>query len=517
MSTALYSTEQIRRIERDYAKAHKTRSLMQLAGTSIAKTALAVLKRRAIKGRRILVLAGPGNNGGDAWVAAAALRAAKCEVTVLSLAASEQSDPAAKRAQQSYLKAEGMQVSSWAKARAVAADCDLIIDGLFGTGLSRAPSGAHADVIHGVNSLRMQRPDCPVLAIDVPSGLNADTGAAYEPCINATHTHTLVANKPGLHTGEGLAYSGELSLDDLSVDMAESGNHLLDGHVLAGLLPDRPINAHKGSFGRVGIIGGAEGMVGAAILAARAALHMGPGKVSLGLLTTEKVPFDPLHPEIMMQDAKLLARDEGVNAYAIGMGMGDGGIAATSLHAVLNSGKPVVLDADALTLLISNPTISAVFQTKSGLTGEGAMQLVLTPHPGEAARLLQCEVGDVQRDRIAAARKLAAQWRAVVVLKGAGTVVAEPGVDGQGRFDINTSGNPGMASGGMGDALAGMIAAFLAQGMSLGDAARLAVFVHGAAADAAVDHGMAPRGLTASEVIFEARALLNSGLEHHEH
>ncbi len=508
MSNALYSTDQIREIEREYARTHKTRSLMQMAGASIAKAALTILKKRTA--RQVLVLAGPGNNGGDAWVAAEALRAGKCRVVVLSLAGSEQSEPAAKRAQQSYLKAGGEQVSSWAKARPVAAECDLIIDGLFGTGLSRAPSGAHADVIRGVNAVGAQRPECAVLAIDVPSGIDADTGAAFDPCILATHTHTLVADKPGLHTGEGLACSGVLSLDDLGVAMPESGNRVLAGHDLAARLPDRPVNAHKGSFGRVGIIGGAEGMVGAAILAARAALHMGPGKVSLGLLATEKVPFDPLHPEIMMQDAKLLARDEGVDAYAIGMGMGDGGIASTVLHAVLSSAKPAVIDADALTLLISNPTVTAVFQTR---VAEAALPLVLTPHPGEAARLLQCEVAEVQRDRIAAARKLAAQWRAVVVLKGAGTVIAHP----DGHFDINTSGNPGMASGGMGDALAGMIASFLAQGMDLGEAARLAVYVHGAAADAAVDHGMAPRGLTASEVIFEARALLNSGLEHHEH
>ncbi len=506
MSTLLLHSEEIRRLEREHARAHPRQSLMQQAGESAAKRALAILKERKVKGRAVLVLAGPGNNGGDAWVAAEALRKAKCSVLVLAPADSHSADPAAKQARQAYLKAHGAVAANWAEAHEFTPD--LVLDGLFGTGLARAPAGAYAEAIRGVNALVL-RAGLPLLAIDVPSGLNADTGKAFEPCIVASHTHTFIAGKPGLHTGDGLAYAGEISLDPLGVEVPDAGNHLLEAEALQALIPARPINAHKGSFGRVGIIGGAEGMVGAAFLAARAALHMGPGKVSLGLLTPENIAFDPLHPEVMFQDAKLLSKDEGVNAYAIGMGMGDGGAGATALHAVLSSGKPTVLDADALALLTNNPGIALFFQPGS----EALPDLVLTPHPGEAARLLQCETAEIETDRVAAAREIAKRWRAITVLKGAGTVIATP----EGSYDINTSGNPGMASGGMGDALSGMIAAFLAQGLAPRDAARLAVFLHGAAADAAMEHGMAPRGLTASEVIFEARALLNSGLDHPEH
>lgn len=506
MYPALLTSAEIRRIEREYARAPAAGRLMERAGESVARVALALLKGRKLK--RILVLAGPGNNGGDAWVAAERLRKAKCLVTVLVPGESSAKDGAAKLARLAYRKAQGLQASRWGEAAPFAAQCDLVLDGLFGIGLARPPAGAYAEAIRGVNALRRER-GVAVLAIDVPSGLNADTGAAFQPCVMATHTHTLLARKPGLHTGDGLEFCGEVSVDDLGVSVPVAGGRLLIADGLRGSIPARPVNAHKGTFGRVGIIGGAEGMVGAAILAARAALHMGPGKVSLGLLGGDGTVFDPLHPEIMLQDAKLLAKDEGVSAFAIGMGMGDGGAGATALHAVLNSGKPAVIDADALALLTSNPSIATCFQDGA----RAPSSLILTPHPGEAARLLQCAVAAVQDDRIAAAREIASRWRALVVLKGAGTVIA----GAAGDFDINCSGNPGMASGGMGDALSGMIAGFLAQGMTARDAARLAVFLHGAAADAAVDHGMAPRGLTASEVIFEARMLLNSGLEHPEH
>ncbi|MBI3715037.1 MAG: NAD(P)H-hydrate dehydratase [Betaproteobacteria bacterium] len=512
MPSLLYSSQQLRHIEQVRAREKPSNSLMELAGARAAEFALAILKSRKARSRRVLVAAGPGNNGGDAWVAAVALSAAKCQVAVLSPGSGDSTDPAAKRARATFRKAGGTQFGDWTQAKTYAAECDMVIDGLFGIGLARAPSGHFAETMRGINGLHHDR-GIPVLALDVPSGLDADTGGAFEPTIAASHTITFLGDKPGLHTGAGLELAGEVSIESLGLSLPMAPMQLLSADLLQELIPARNINAHKGTFGRVGIIGGAEGMVGAAILAARAALHMGPGKVSLGLLGGDKVPFDPLHPEIMMQDPKLLAKDENVSAFAIGMGMGDGGIVATALHAVLNSGKPAVIDADALALFTSNPSIAACFPEAKPAPNRDPVNLVLTPHPGEAARLLQCEVAAVQGDRIGAAQKIASRWQAIAVLKGAGTVIANPA----GEIAINTSGNPGMASGGMGDALAGMIAAFLAQGLPPFQAAALSVYLHGAAADAAIDHGMAPRGLTASEVIFEARALLNSGLEHAEH
>ena len=512
MPSLLYSSKQLRQIEQEHAREAPSRSLMDSAGARAAELALALLKSGKSKSRRVLVAAGPGNNGGDAWVAAAALSAAKCLVAVVSPGTVESSDPAAKRARTAYRKAGGAQFGDWPQARNFAGQCDLVIDGLFGIGIARAPAGHFAETIRGINEIHRSRAT-PVLALDVPSGVDADTGNAFEPAIEATHTITFLGDKPGLHTGAGLELAGEVSVDPLGLTLPMAPMQLLSAGLLRELIPVRGINAHKGTFGRVGVIGGAEGMVGAAILAARAALHMGPGKVSLGLLGGDKVPFDPLHPEIMMQDPKSLSKDDNVSAFAIGMGMGDGGIVATALHAVLNSGKPAVVDADALALFTSNPSIAACFQDQNPATNRAAPNLVLTPHPGEAARLLQCDIAAVQSDRIGSARKIASRWQAVAVLKGAGTVIANP----EGNVAINTSGNPGMASGGMGDALAGMIAAFLAQRLPPFQAAALAVYLHGAAADAAIDHGMAPRGLTASEVIFEARALLNNGLDHAEH
>ena len=511
MTFTLIPSSGIRAIEAAHVSAHPRAPLMPRAGKAVAHWALTFLKQRKSKTRNVLILAGPGNNGGDAWLAAQLLAEGKCHTTVLALGEHKFKDPAAKQAQLAYKKS-GLIVRTWADVAATAYEFDLIIDGLFGSGLRRAPSGAFANTIRAVNESR-ERHGTTVLAIDVPSGLDADNGFAFDPAIVADHTLTFIAHKPGLHTGAGVDHVGLVELDTLGVDVPISGDALLDHDSLAALVGPRRRNVHKGSFGDVGIIGGAEGMVGAAILAARAALHMGPGKVLLGLVTNERVAYDPLHPEIMMRDAKLLAKDETVTAYAVGMGMGDGGIGATVLHGVITSDKPTVLDADALITLVSNPSIGAAFEAKKAGKPHQCLSFVFTPHPGEAARLLKISTADVQADRIGSAKQLAVLFQSIVVLKGAGTVIATP----DGRYFINPTGNPGMASGGMGDALSGMIAGFLAQGMESLDAAKLAVYLHGAAADAALEHGMAPRGLTASEVIFEARMLLNSGLEHGEH
>ncbi len=498
--TTLHTIESIRKFETEFAAAHPKTSLMQRAGDAVAAHALAILKPS--KGTSVLVLAGPGNNGGDAWVAAESLRKAKIHVTVLSLGEQTFADSAAKKAFDAFHKAAGDVVKSWPKN----SDMDLVIDGLFGIGVTRAPSGAFADVIRLCNAGRAEN-QFPVLAIDIPSGLNANTGAAFQPTIEASETITFIAAKPGLYTADGADHAGTVTVHTLGIAETPSPGMVLSHSDVLPCIPKRRANSHKGSYGNVGIIGGAEGMMGAAVLAARAALHMGPGKVYLGLFDKDRPAFDVLHPEIMVRDAKLLSKDEGITAFAVGMGMGEAGTA--TLLGMLSLDKPMVIDADALNTISINPSIRAAFEAKKAENDCPVLPFIFTPHPAEAARLLGVKTADIQNDRMAAAIALAGQFAVVVVLKGAGTIIAHP----DGRYVINTTGNPGMASGGTGDALSGMLAAFLAMGLDVWDAARLGVYLHGAAGDAALHHGMGPHGLTASEIIFEARSLLNSGLE----
>ncbi|MBL8511720.1 MAG: NAD(P)H-hydrate dehydratase [Betaproteobacteria bacterium] len=483
MKNALYQVAALRALEAD----HASQPLMQRAGEAIAKRARAKVK----PDQKILVLAGPGNNGGDAWVAAEILRKAHYPVTVLAPVANASREAAAQRAISAYVKAGGEVVMR--AAQIGKHTYPLIIDGLFGIGLKRPPDGEFAAIIHAVNA---KHGKSHILAIDIPSGLDADTGHAFQPAILADETLTFIGLKPGLYTGDGVDLAGAIRLEPLGLKPADSGNHLLDTDCIAP--PPRRNNTHKGSYGSVGVIGGAAGMIGAALLAARAALHMGPGKVLLGLMAEDAIPVDPLHPEIILRRAHTLCQDIHVDAYAVGMGMG--AVKPALLKGLLAKTTPLVIDADALNAIAASTSLQKALQQSRAVR-------ILTPHPGEAARLLQTTTDAVQSDRIRAAQALARQYQAITILKGAGTVIAQP----DGHYHLNTTGNPGMASGGMGDALAGMLAAFLAQGMTALEAAQLAVTLHGAAADACLEHGMAPRGLTASEVIFEARSLLNGG------
>ena len=479
---------------------------MLRAGTAVAVLAATIIKKK--RGANILVLAGPGNNGGDAWVAAAALSKAGQRVTVLDTLEQKQAAPAAKTAATAFRKADGAVITKFPDD----AKFDLIIDGLFGIGLKRAPEGVFADIISRANA-NADRNHTPILAIDVPSGLSTDTGVAPGTTIQADFTLTFLGAKPGLYTADGVDVAGEIHVDKLGVAASKSQGELLNRDNIAPLIPKRRNSSHKGSFGNVGIIGGASGMIGAAVLAARAALHMGPGKVFLGLIAKDAPGFDPVNPEIMLRAAKELLADQSMTSLAIGMGLGTNKVAQRLLTDALARALPTVVDADALTLISINSSIHAGLQAKTTGKQRQRLRLVFTPHPGEAARLLGVSTSEIQSDRISSALTIAVKFNAVTVLKGAGTVIAAP----DGHYWINTSGNPGMASGGMGDALSGMIAAFLAQGMNPLDAARLGVYLHGAAADECLAHGMAPHGLTASEVIFEARTLLNAGLQSHEH
>jgi len=417
-------------------------------------------------------------------------------VTVLDLGPGKPLAPEARAAKANFVAGGGSVVREWPEGLKPA----LVVDGLLGIGLVREVEGALAVLIERINAART-----PILAIDVPSGLDADTGAIRGVAVRATHTLTFLGRKPGLFTGDGLECAGAVTLDTLGVSQDDPALHgaLLTPQELHGWLQPRRRNAHKGTFGTLGVIGGARGMVGAAMLAARAGLRTGAGKVFVGLLAPEAPTYDSQSPELMLRsvDDTLLA-DVLVAGPGAGMSPSDTSLTAfdrVHLPAAIASEKPLVLDADALNAIAGQETLQAAVAKRGYPT-------ILTPHPGEAARLLASTPAKIQSDRIGAALALAKRFHAEVVLKGAGSVCAGP----TGAWSINSTGNPGLASGGTGDALAGMIGALLCQGLEAREALAYAVCLHGAAADACVARGNGPAGLTASEVITEARRLLNS-------
>jgi hydroxyethylthiazole kinase-like uncharacterized protein yjeF len=320
--------------------------------------------------------------------------------------------------------------------------------------------------------------------------------------VRATHTLTFIAYKPGLLTLDGPDHCGELAVDALGLDpssLLEPEGALLDADCLAAAVAPRPKNFHKGQAGSVGILGGAAGMTGAAVIAGRAALRCGAGRVYLGLLAARPPGVDAANPELMLREPRSLLAKGLVDVLVAGPGMGKAASSARSLRAALAAPVPLVLDADALNLIAGRRALGAATARRRAAT-------LMTPHPAEAARLLGETTRVVQADRVAAARAIAKRYRAFALLKGNGSVIAEPG----GKFWINPTGNPGMASAGMGDALAGIVAALCAQGAAPLSALLAGTWLHGAAADALVAAGSGPVGITASEVIDSARALLNA-------
>ncbi len=376
----------------------------------------------------------------------------------------------------------------------------LIVDGLFGIGLARAPEGLYAQWIASANRLA-ERDCCPLLALDCPSGLNPETGASLLPTIRASHTLSFIAAKPGLYMADGPDHCGEVRIADLALDsVAECApdGWLLSRDDFAERLKPRRRNTHKGSFGNAGVLGGAKSMVGAAFLAGRAALKLGAGRVYVGLLDGEAPAVDLQQPELMLRRADVLLQTD-LQALACGPGLGRSSEALRLLEQSLKAPVQLVLDADALNLLADDGRLEGNLTNRVG-------PAILTPHPAEAARLLGCSVRDIQNDRVRAAVELADRYRSHIALKGCGTVIALT----DGRWWINNTGNPGMATAGMGDVLCGLIIALLAQNWPPEMALLAAVHLHGAAADRLVACGNGPVGLTAGEVIDPARCLFNS-------
>ena len=483
----IYTTPAIRKLEELAAPASGT--LMQRAGVAAAEYARSLCGDTA---KSILVLAGPGNNGGDAFEVAAHLKRWFFRVSAVF------SGERDKLKEDALAALEKWETAGGTLLREIPGESrfDLAVDGLFGTGLARPLAGAHRALVQKLNAL-----GAPILALDVPSGLDADTGAIMGCAVRASHTITFIAYKPGLLTLDGPDHCGELKLDTLGLDPAgllEPEGMLLAADILDRAIAPRPRNFHKGKAGSVGVLGGAVGMVGAAVIAGRAALKCGAGRVYLGLLTPRSPYIDDSQPELMLRKPAALLEKELVDVLVAGPGMGKADSARKLLRAALAGPVPVVLDADALNAIAGSRSLAASLAKRRAAT-------IMTPHPAEAGRLLGVATAGAQADRVASARAIARRYRSLVVLKGNGSVIAEP----DGKFWINSSGNPGMASAGMGDALAGMIAALIAQGAEPLQALLAGVYLHGAAADALVASGIGPAGITASEVIDRARVLLN--------
>ncbi|MCK9539877.1 NAD(P)H-hydrate dehydratase [Dokdonella sp.] len=486
-ATALYTTDQVRRIDR------RAIEELGIAGYELMQRAAAAafteLRRRWPLARRIVLLAGRGNNGGDAFLLG--VRALEAGFDVVALALGQAGGGDALRARLAFVAARGRVIDAVEDTPLPAAD--VYVDGLFGTGLARPLEGAAAALV-----ARLAAQAQAVLALDVPSGLAADTGSRLGPAVRADLTVCFIAWKRGLFTADAGDCCGQRRLASLEVPAAAWGGEMPDAELmdgtLGGLLAPRPANSNKGRFGHVLLVGGDAGMGGAVQLAGRAALRCGAGLVSVATRAGNVIALNGAAPELMAHGvdeaaalAPLLAR---ASVLAIGPGLGQGAWGRALLDAALDAALPLVLDADALNLLAATP------RSLPGTT-------LLTPHPGEAARLLGCAVADIQRDRFAAARTLAARFAAVVVLKGAGSLVAAP----DGRVAVCPWGNPGMASAGMGDVLTGVIAALLAQHLPPWDAARLGVALHARAGDLAAA-GL-PRGLVASDLADALRQLVN--------
>jgi hydroxyethylthiazole kinase-like uncharacterized protein yjeF len=461
---------------------------MERAGLAVAEFARDLLGDR---GTHVLLLAGPGNNGGDAFVAARHLKQWWYDVTVGFSSAEPKLSVDAKAALERWREAGG----SLHQAMPAGKRWDLIVDGLFGIGLERPLEGRHAEIVNWMNASGVT-----VLAIDIPSGLHADSGRVLGCATRARHTLTLIGMKAGLFTLDGPDHAGEVRLDPIGIDLPETTRPRgwrIESALIGNALRPRPRNSHKGMFGNVGVLGGAPGMVGAALLAGRAALKLGAGRVFVGLFA-DSPSVDLVQPELMLRPAQELLKTEGLDCVAVGPGLGQSQAAQHALAAILAHQATLVLDADALNLVAIHPKLQKSLAARSSAS-------ILTPHPAEAARLLASSTDKIQYDRIAAARMLSTRFNAAVVLKGNGSVCALP----SGDWYLNTSGNPGMAAAGMGDVLTGIIASLAAQGGDPSLALLAGVHLHGLAADRLVAAGIGPAGMTASEVMDASRRLLN--------
>ena len=458
MGLPLYSVEALRDLETRTAKTLPPGTLMQRAGAAAARRIADTL---GAPPHHIAVVCGGGNNGGDGYVCASELARLGYDVECFALAPPTTADA---QVTETAWRSSGGRVSASMNA---AHRFDAVVDAMFGIGLSRPMQGTSLAAAAWINA----HPPGRRFALDLPSGLDSDRGSwvGGTPGVIADWTITFIGAKPGLFTGTGCEAAGNVVVETLGVETVESLLTLVDPSDFASVAKPRARDTHKGDYGNVGVLGGGAGMVGAPLLAARAALRLGAGRVFVECIGAPAMQFDPLYPELMLRSLNGLAR---LDAVVVGCGLGSDEIARTTLERALGFPCPVVFDADALNLIARNQALRDQLRARSTPS-------ILTPHPLEAARLLGCDVAAIQADRTERARELARQTNAFVVLKGAGTVIA--GADA--RTWINPTGGPALATPGSGDVLGGMIGALLAQAFPPIEATLAAVWLHGAAAD----------------------------------
>ncbi len=483
----LYSAAQVRELDRRAIEEQGLpgRTLMERAG----QAAFAALRARWRDLNRIAVLCGSGNNGGDGYVVARLAHEAGIAVDLYHLGDPARMSEAAAAMRAALIEA-GVEPQPFSGS--LPSGAMLLVDGLLGIGFSGVLEEGWRAAVEALNSH-----PAPVLALDIPSGLEADTGRA-ELAVQAAMTVTFIGLKVGLFTGAGPAHAGEVVFADLQVphsvhDGLEPVARRLDPTRLADRLGRRRRDAHKGDFGHVLVVGGDHGMAGAVRLAAEAAARCGAGLVSVATRAAHQAALLSGRPELMVHAVEeaeqldpLLTR---ATVVVVGPGLGQGDWGRALFHRAIAAAPALVLDADALNLLATDSAVALPPAT------------VLTPHPGEAARLL--DNTQPLTDRLASARALAERYQGVVILKGAGSVIADPS-----GCSICSDGNPGMASGGMGDLLAGVVAALIGQGLAPGVAAQTGVCLHAVAGDRAAREG--ERGLLASDLLPHLRHLVNA-------
>jgi len=488
MKTKLYYNKKIRQLEQlAIANGVSEYSLMQTAG----QAAFEKLRERWPQAANIVVCCGKGNNAGDGYVVASLAKEHGFAVTIFTLSPPSELQGAALEAAQAAQQLD-ITIETFDAEKPLAAD--VIVDALLGSGLQGDVREPFVSAIQAINAS-----DSAVLSLDVPSGLDVDTGDILGSAVEANVTVTFIAGKPGLYTSKAPAYCGHIYWHDLNIpaelfSQITPDAQLIDWEQVQQVLPRRRKDAHKGNHGHVLVIGGDYGMGGAVRMAAEAALRVGAGLVSVAT-RPEHVPIvSCARPEIMCHQVSqsddlevLLAK---ATVVVIGPGLGKSEWAEALLATVLKHDHPKVLDADSLNLLSEHPL--------------HRNDWVLTPHPGEAARLLDSNSQAIQDNRFKAATEIQQQYGGVTVLKGAGTIIQAPNH----IPDICMAGNPGMATGGMGDVLSGVIAGLIAQGLALDVAASAGVMVHAKAADLAAKKD-GERGLLACDLMEHLRQLVN--------
>ncbi|MDO6422538.1 NAD(P)H-hydrate dehydratase [Saccharophagus degradans] len=495
LPTSLYTCEQVKQLDAlAIEQANITGIvLMKRAG----RAAFELLLKQWPQVESVVVLCGAGNNGGDGYVIAALAAQKKLNVHAVAIA-----DPAGLSGDAlkayNYAQQEGVTVIAGSELNAVQIDAStVIVDSLFGTGLSREIEGDYSRAIAWANNSA-----APVLGVDLPSGLCGNTGKVWGDAIKCAATITFIGVKRGLLTGRGPAFTGDVYFDDLGVpasiyDAIKPEVTRTSRLALMPSLPEREADAHKGQFGYVLVVGGDVGMGGAAAMAGEAAARTGAGLTGIATQPIHVAPILARCPELMVIGVASGQAIEPVLAkptvVVLGPGLGRDSWSEQMLQQATLTDLPLVMDADALNLLAEGRVVRKTQRDN----------WVLTPHPGEAARLLDCSVAEIQADRFAAARAIQTKYGGVVVLKGAGTIIASAD-----QLVVANVGNPGMATGGMGDVLSGVIGALIAQGLTLFEAAQLGVCAHGDAADLAVQEA-GVRGVMATDLIPFIRELLN--------